>query len=129
MNVFGLMWVEVMLFVIEEIKNNINILMNIILGYDIWDSVNEVQFVMCNVLDFFLIKGRVVYEDFVINRICVNFFVVVVIGGVGLKILKVVVYVLGVMFILQISYFFMSLLFSDKVNFLFFLCMILLDYI
>lgn len=42
MNVFGLMWVEVMLFVIEEIKNNINILMNIILGYDIWDSVNEV---------------------------------------------------------------------------------------
>lgn len=51
-------------------------------------------------MDFFLIKGRVVYEDFVINRICVNFFVVVVIGGVGLKILKVVVYVLGVMFIL-----------------------------
>lgn len=42
MNVFGLMWVEVMLFVIEEINNNINILMNIILGYDIWDSVNEV---------------------------------------------------------------------------------------
>lgn len=42
MNLFGLMWVEVMLFVIEEINNNLKILLNVILGYDIWDSVNEV---------------------------------------------------------------------------------------
>lgn len=42
MNLFGLMWVEVMLFVIEEINNNLIILLNVILGYDIWDSVNEV---------------------------------------------------------------------------------------
>lgn len=42
MNFFGLMWVEVMLFVIEEINNSIEIFFNIMLGYDIRDSVNEV---------------------------------------------------------------------------------------
>lgn len=55
---------------------------------------------MSNVLDF-LINWEEMYRiDVNINWFCFNVFIVVVIGGVGLKILKVVVYVFGVNFIL-----------------------------
>lgn len=129
MNVFGLMWVEAMLFAIEEINNNTNILTNITLGYDIRDSANEVQFAMRNALDFSLTKGRAVYEDFATNRTCANSSVVAVIGGAGSKISKAAAYVLGVTSIPQISYSSTSPSLSDKANFPSFLRTIPPDYI
>jgi len=131
MNVFGLMWVEAMLFAIEEINNNTKILTNVTLGYDIRDSANEVQFAMNNALDFSSTEGRAMYEeDFSTNRTCVNHSsVVAVIGGAGSKISKAAAYVLGVTSIPQISYSSTSPSLSDKANFPSFLRTIPPDYV
>lgn len=130
MNVFGLMWVEAMLFAIEEINNNTEILTNVTLGYDIRDSANEVQFAMSNALDFSLTEGRAMYkEDFRTNRTCANSSVVAVIGGAGSKISKAAAYVLGVTSIPQISYSSTSPSLSDKANFPSFLRTIPPDYV
>ena len=118
MNLFGLMWVEAMLFAIAEINNNSTILPNVTLGYDIRDSANEVQFAMTNALDFSSTKGRKIYSsDSRTNGTCSNSSVVAVIGGAGSKISKAAAYVLGVRSIPQISYSSTSPSLSNKANF------------
>lgn len=130
MNVFGLMWVEAMLFAIQEINNNTKILANVTLGYDIRDSANEVQFAMSNALDFSSTGGKAIYEEDVrTNRTCANASVVAVIGGAGSKISKAAAYVLGVTSIPQISYSSTSPSLSDKAIFPSFLRTIPPDYI
>lgn len=124
MNLFGLMWVEAMLFAIEEINNNTKILANFTLGYDIRDSANEVQFAMSDALDFTSTEGRKFY-----NKTCSNSSIIAVIGGAGSKISKAAGYVLGVTSMPQISYSSTSPSLSDKANFPSFLRTIPPDYV
>ena len=129
MNLFGLMWVEAMLFAIEEINNNSTILPNVTLGYDIRDSANEVQFAMSNALDFSTNREEMYRTDVNTNRSCSNASIVAVIGGAGSKISKAAAYVLGVNSIPQISYSSTSPSLSNKANFPSFLRTIPPDYI
>lgn len=131
MNLFGLMWVEAMLFAIEEINNNSKILSNVTLGYDIRDSANEVQFAMNDALDFSSSteSGTIYNKDSRTNNTCSNSSIVAVIGGAGSKISKAAAYVLGVTSIPQISYSSTSPSLSDKANFPSFLRTIPPDYI
>ncbi|XP_068705142.1 extracellular calcium-sensing receptor-like [Montipora foliosa] len=117
MNLFGLMWVEAMLFAIEEINNSTEILPNITLGYDIRDSANDVQFAMNVALDF--ISGYRALKDKgdQSNRTCSNSSVIAVIGGAGSKISKAAGYILGVVSVPQISYSSTSPSLSNKANF------------
>ena len=118
MNLFGLMWVEAMLFAIEEINNSTEILSNVTLGFDIRDSANEVQFAMRDALDFSSSTGGTMYnKDSRTNISCSNYSVVAVVGGAGSKISKAAAYVLGVTSIPQISYSSTSPSLSDKANF------------
>ena len=116
MNLFGLMWVEAMLFAIEEINNSSEILPNVTLGYDIRDSANEVQFAMSAALDFSS-GGEQYSKDSHTNKTCSNSSIVAVIGGAGSKISKAVGYILGVSSIPQISYSSTSPSLSNKANF------------
>lgn len=128
MNVFGLMWVEAMLFAIEEINNSTIILPNITLGYDIRDTGNEVQFAMEAALDFssgFEKPNKGSYSN---RTQCYNSSVVAVIGGAGSKISKAAGYILGVSSIPQISYSSTSPSLSIKSNFPSFLRTIPPDY-
>lgn len=128
MNLFGLMWVEAMLFAIAEINNSTEILPNVTLGYDIRDSANEVQFAMDAALDF--TSGVELFnEDFRTNKTCSNSSIVAVIGGAGSKISKAAGYVLGVSSIPQISYSSTSPSLSNKANFPSFLRTIPPDYV
>lgn len=131
MNLFGLMWVEAMLFAIDEINNNTNILSNVTLGFDIRDSANEVQFAMSDALDFSSsTKGEMMYNNYSrANRTCSNSSIIAVIGGAGSKISKAAAYVLGVTSIPQISYSSTSPSLSDKAKFPSFLRTIPPDYI
>lgn len=113
MNLFGLMWVEAMLFAIEEINNSTKILPNFTIGYDIRDSANEAQFAMSAALDF----SSQFYQDSRTNKTCYNSSIVAVIGGAGSKISKAAGYVLSVTSIPQISYSSTSPSLSNKANF------------
>ena len=116
MNLFGLMWVEAMLFAIEEINNSTEILPNVTLGYDIRDSANEVQFAMDAALDFSS-SEEFYNKDFGSNKTCSNSSIIAVIGGAGSKISKAAAYILGVSSIPQISYSSTSPSLSNKANF------------
>ena len=116
MNLFGLMWVEAMLFAIEEINNSAEMLANVTLGYDIRDSANEVQFAMDAALDFS--SSREMFDkDPGTNKTCSNSSIIAVIGGAGSKISKAAAYILGVSSIPQISYSSTSPSLSNKANF------------
>ena len=127
MNVYGLMWVEAMLFAINEINNSTKILPNFTLGFDIRDSANEVQFAMTNALDF---SGDIhIDRSFCDSWKCSNATIVAVIGAAGSKISKAAGYVLGVNSIPQISYSSTSPSLSDKASFPSFLRTIPTDYL
>lgn len=114
MNLFGLMWVEAMLFAIEEINNSTEILPNVTLGYDIRDSANDVQFAMNIGLDFLSGYDKKNKGN---QFTCCNSTIVAAIGGAGSKISKAVGYILGVASIPQISYSSTSPSLSNKANF------------
>ncbi|XP_068709594.1 extracellular calcium-sensing receptor-like [Montipora foliosa] len=58
-NLYGLNWVEAMLFTIQEINQNPNLLPpNFTLGYDIRDSCNSVPVALSAALDFVLDAGN-----------------------------------------------------------------------
>ena len=128
MNLFGLMWVEAMLFAINEINKNTKILPNFTLGYDIRDSANEVQFAMLAALDFSS-EGEMYNKDSRTNKTCYNSSVVAVIGGAGSTISKTAAYILGVKSIPQISYSSTSPSLSNKADFPSFLRTIPPDYV
>lgn len=107
MNVFGLMWVEAMLFAIEEINNS-----------TIRDTGNEVQFAMEAALDFSSRFEKPSKGSHSNRTQCYNSSVVAVIGGAGSKISKAAGYILGVSSIPQISYSSTSPSLSIKSNFL-----------
>ena len=50
----GIMWVEAMLFAVDEINRNRSLLPNLTLGYDIRDSCNQVDLALRATLDFLL---------------------------------------------------------------------------
>ena len=126
MNLLGLMWVEAMLFAIEEINNSTEILPNVTLGYDIRDSANDVQFAMNIGLDFLSGYDKKNKGD---QFSCSNSTIVAAIGGAGSKISKAVGYILGVESIPQISYSSTSPSLSNKANFPSFLRTIPPDYV
>lgn len=123
--------VEVMVFVVESINNNLNILLDIIFGYDIFDINFENCWVMKFILDFVNVY-KFVFVNFEFNEICMilfrgKFFLVVVVVGIGiLCFLILVLNLLEVEDILFISYVVISDEFSSSVYLLFF-CIVFLD--
>ena len=61
----GVIWVEAMIFAIEEINNNLTLLPDVKLGYDIRDSCNKVDLASLAALDFMLTpsKSKNSYRD------------------------------------------------------------------
>ena len=118
-NLSGLMWVEAMLYAINEINNNPRILPNKKLGYVISDSGNSAYIAMNATLDYIYNADQVMNSSENGSCLCSKFGrrVTAIIGGAGSKISRTVSYILGVDNIPQISYSSTSPSLSDKLYF------------
>ena len=128
-NLSGVMWVEAMLYAIQEINNSSDILRDKTLGYDVRDSANTVEFAINASLDFVLDNRGVRVRSSSSNCSCDARPVSAVIGDAGSKISKAVGYIVGVEDIPQISYSSTSPSLSDKTKFPSFLRTIPPDYV
>lgn len=118
-NLSGLMWVEAMLFAINEINKSPNILPNKKLGYVITDSGNNANIALNATLDYIYNTGQTVNNSR--NKTCscskTGRTITALIGGAGSKISRTVSYILGIDNIPQISYSSTSPSLSDKLYF------------
>lgn len=121
-NLYGLNWVEAMLFTIQEINSNHNLLLpNFTLGYDIRDSCNDVPVALQAALDLVLDAGNM--SSGKNNKSCSSVYckcnvkrtqISAVIGAASSPISISVANVFGVDDTPQISYSSTSVLLSDK---------------
>ena len=118
-NLSGLMWIEAMLFAINEINNSSDILAGKKLGYVINDSGNSAQIALNATLDYIYNTEQVVNSS--ANETCSctkpGRKITALIGGAGSKISRTVSYILGVDNIPQISYSSTSPSLSNKLYF------------
>lgn len=136
LNPKAVMWVEALLFAIKEINLRDDILPSIILGYDVRDTANDVNYAIKSALDFiFPSDNNSTLSGANNNCSCrhggenIRDSVAAVVGGAGSKISKAINYILAVDDIPQISYSSTSPSLSDKDNFPSFLRTIPPDYI
>ncbi|XP_029196574.2 extracellular calcium-sensing receptor-like [Acropora millepora] len=125
-NLYGLNWVEAMLFTIQEINQNHNFLpRNFTLGYDIRDSCNSVPVALNAALDFMLEAGNTSNGNNPIEPAnnCSTLYckckskqtlISAVIGAASSSISVSVASLVGVDYTPQISYSSTSVLLSDK---------------
>ena len=131
LNLGAVTWVEAMIFALDEINNNTDLLKNFTLGFDIRDTCNEVSKALAASLDFVLdlpsVNTTKVYANSTGFKYqatepqgsfckCVNStpLILAVIGGAASPISTNVATIFGVDRIPQISYSSTSALLSDK---------------
>ena len=123
-NLYGVNWVEAMLFTIKEINSDPHLLPpNFTLGYDIRDSCNNVPVALKAALDFVLDAGNTTSIDKSVPKNCSTRYckctdkqtqISAVIGAASSPISTNVANLLGVENTPQISYSSTSVLLSDK---------------
>jgi len=125
-NLYGINWVEAMLFTIQEINRNHHLLpSNFTLGYDIRDSCNNVPVALKAALDFVLDAGNSSSGNNMYNNCSTRYckckkketLISAVIGAASSPISISVANLIGVDDTPQISYSSTSVLLSDKTVF------------